>query len=115
MFNFVYQRVCVQYYVVKKEPVSVNWQTLFILIPIVDLWATYRVQKLRLYLLIIYVGFGLGSIVIAISFFPEEFLLADSFSEGFSEVWIAITLAAYGLAIILIRKWSKKWNEKLAK
>ena len=99
---------------VKQQPVSVNWQTLFILIPIVDLWATYRVQKLRLYLLIFYVGFSIGSIILEISLFPEEFLSADSFAEGFWEFWLALTLAAYALAIILIRKWSKEWNENLA-
>jgi len=63
--------------------------------------------------LIIYLGFGLGSIILEVSLFPEEFLSADSFAEGFWEFWIATTLAAYALAIILIRKWSKEWNEKL--
>lgn len=78
---------------VKKEPVSVNWQTLFILIPIVDLWASYRVEKLRLYLLIFYLGFGLGSIVLEITMFPAEFMSEENlnsdnlFVEGFFEIW----------------------------
>ena len=104
---------------VKKEPVSVNWQTLFILIPIVDLWASYRIQKLRLYLLIFYLGFGLGSVVLEIALFPDEFMSDENLNsnnwvvEGFFDIWLIITLVGYGVAIILIRKWSKEWNEKL--
>ena len=40
---------------VEKRPVNVNWQTLFILIPIVDLWAAYRIEKFRIYFLIFWV------------------------------------------------------------
>ena len=103
---------------VKQQPVSVNWQTLFILIPFVDWWASYRVQKFRLYFLILYICFGIGSGVLLFSLFPESMLQENINSnnldtEGFWEVWLALTLAGYALAIILIRKWSKDWNEKL--
>jgi len=64
---------------VEKKPVSVNWQTLFILLPIIDLWAAYRVEKLGLYILLIIalavVGFIVG--------FVEGFLffgMSDFFS-----------------------------------
>jgi len=106
--------------VAKKEPVSVNWQTLFILIPIVDLIATYRVEKLRLYLLIFGLGFGLGSVILEMSLFPEAFFSDeyldswDLFTEDFREIGLAIMLAGYGLAVILIRMWSKEWNAKLS-
>jgi len=105
--------------VAKKEPVSVNWQTLFILIPIVDLIAAYRVEKLRLYLLIFLVGFGVGSIILEMLVSPEDYFLDeftdsdDLITEETWEIEIAIILASYALAIILIRKWSKEWNEKL--
>jgi len=65
----------------KKEPVSVNWQTLLILIPIVDLLAVYRVEKLRLYLLIFWLGFGLGSVILEASLFPEA-VFSDEFLES---------------------------------
>ena len=105
--------------VVKKEPVSVNWQTLFIFLPIVDLWATYRIQKLRLYLLIFYLGFGLGGILLEIALYPDayfsdEFMESDSFmTDEFSEIGLGLILASIALGIILIRKWSREWNEKL--
>ena len=101
---------------VKKVPVSVNWQTLFILIPIVDWWASYRIQKFRLYFLIFYIGFGVGSGVLLYALFPETMSTENYpslYAEGFWEVWLALTLGGYALAIILIRKWSREWNEKL--
>ena len=106
---------------VEKKPVSVNWQSLFILIPIVDLWASYRVQKLRLYLLIFYLGFGLGGVALEYAMFPEyfmsdEYLYSDDFGpEGYWQVWIAVTIAGFALAVIMIRRWSKKWNEQFSR
>ena len=102
---------------VEKVPVSVNWQTLFILIPIVDLWATYRIQKLRLYLLIFYLGFGLAGIVLEIAISPDEYFSEETptnlISDEGWEVESALILVSIGVGIILIRKWSREWNEKL--
>ena len=92
---------------VEKEPVSVNWQTLFILIPIIDLWAAYRVEKLGLYILLIIalavVGFIVG--------FVEGFLFFGM-SDFFS--WIVV-LVGVVISILLIRSWSTEWNEKFGK
>ncbi len=102
---------------VKQEPVSVNWQTLFVIIPIVDLWASYRIQKLRMFLLIFLVGFGGASIIIEITMaggidsFDQDM---DSF-PGMMPVYIALMVAQFALAIILIRKWSKEWNAKFSR
>jgi len=106
--------------VAKKEPVSVNWQTLFILIPLMDLFAAYRVEKLRLYLLIFYLGITLGSFILQMLLVPEAFFSddffgsSDFFPEGYWEIGIAVLLITYGLAVFLIRKWSREWNEKLS-
>jgi len=89
---------------VTQKPVSVNWQTLFILIPIIDLWAAYRVEKLGLYILLIIalavVGFIVG--------FVEGFLFFGM-SDFFS--WIVV-LVGLIVSIILIRSWSTEWNKK---
>ncbi len=103
----------------KKAPVSVNWQTVLILIPIADLFAVYRIEKLRLYLLIFWLGFGVGSAILESYLFPEAFFSDafmesdDLYTEGFLEVAIALTLVSYGLAVILIRIWSRSWNDEL--
>jgi len=92
---------------VEKKSVSVNWQTLFILIPFIDLWATYRVEKLGRYILFIIalavVGFIVGFV---------EGLLFFGMSDFFS--WIVVLIGVV-ISIILIRTWSTEWNEKFEK
>lgn len=102
---------------VEQKPVSVNWQTLFVFIPFVDLWASYRIQKLRMFLLIFLVGFGIGSTLILIAVFGVEVFFmedVDEFSSNFTliGVHIGLTIAQFALAVYLIRKWSKEWNKK---
>lgn len=108
---------------VKQESVSVNWQTLFILIPIVNIWAVYRIEKLRKSLLTVIV-FVAVVIPLDISLFPDDFweddsenILNYSFGE-FDERSVfdlGVELVALGISIVLIRKWSKKWNQKFLK
>ncbi len=112
-------------------PVSLARQTAFCFIPVMDMYAAYKVKKLRLYLLImIGLSLALGAIGGIINPPPESNdseLYRDDFGNiDWNKVWfgqnpefsisfmilnIAITLA---LAIFLIRKWSKKWNEQIA-
>ena len=89
---------------VEKKPVSVNWQTLFILIPIIDLWAAYRVEKLGWYILVIIAMFVFGFIV----GFVEGLLFLGT--SDFAS-WIVV-LVGLVVSIYLIRKWSEEWNEK---
>jgi len=44
---------------VDRKTYSVKIQIILAIIPIVDLWASYRIMKLRLWLLIMYLGFGI--------------------------------------------------------
>jgi len=93
---------------------------LLVIITLLDLFAAYRVEKLRLFLLIFFLGFGLGSVVLDASLFPEdyfsdEFLYSnDLFTENFWQIGLVIRLVAIGFAIILIRKWSREWNERVS-
>ena len=102
---------------VKQNPVSVNWQTLFVFIPIVDLWAAYRIQKLRMFLLIFLVGFGIAGMVIQFAVLGDELFFMDEQEDIFSNSPylgsnIGLTLLHFGLAVYLIRRWSKNWNKK---
>jgi len=100
---------------VRKEPVSVNWQTLFIIIPIIDLWATYRIEKLRLYLLIS-VAVIVTELIIEFSIFGvDSFLMEQDEMSGQSSLQLAFILIEIGISIILVRKWSREWNEKVSK
>jgi len=102
---------------VKQKPVSVNWQTLFVFIPILDLWAFYSVQKLRMALLIFLVGFGAAAIALNFAILGSDaFLVEDPdviySNSAYIGSTIGLSIAQYALAIYLVRKWSKEWNKK---
>jgi len=100
---------------VRKEPVSVNWQTLFVIIPIIDLWATYRIEKLRLYLLVM-IAIAVTGFVIEISIFGVDSYFLEQEGSASNSWFQSITLLIeIGIAIILVRKWSREWNEKVGK
>ena len=88
---------------VKQKPVSVKWQVVFSFIPILDFWALHRIEKLRLYLLIVY-GSILGSFgIYAIIFTPSKIAL------------IIISIVFQPVVIYLVVNWSRKWNQKINK
>ena len=62
---------------VKQKPVNVNWQTVFVFIPILDLWAFYSVQKLRMALLIFLVGFGAAAIALNFAILGSDAFLVE--------------------------------------
>ena len=92
---------------VTQKPVSVNWQTLFILIPIIDLWAAYRIEKLGRYILFI-----IGMIVVSFIVGFVEGILFFGMSDFFS--WM-VFLGGVIISIYLIRSWSTEWNKKFGK
>ena len=113
---------------VERKPVSVNWQTLFVLVPFVDLWATYRIQKLRLYLLIFAVGFGLIQFLISATVndpfvftvmqddmtnFEQDPQMEDLLTSDVLAIIIIIEIIEFIARIYLIRRWSGEWNFKV--
>jgi len=109
----------------KKEPVNVNWQTLFIFPPLVWIWVFYRIDKFWQGLALM-LGLGLG-IGLAVGFVVG---VGDAIYEleatGDIDLEKDISSEAEGLAAILaygitsgigvhfIRKWSREWNQKLS-
>lgn len=84
---------------VKREPVNVNIQTILAIIPIVDLWAVYRVKKFRFWCLLC-VGFiALSALISSVIPFPYDLITI---------VIIEVPITAY-----LMRIWSKEWNANL--
>ena len=109
----------------KKEPVNLKQQTIFALIPYLNLYAFYRIQKLRRYFLIgILITVG-SSIIISVGIIVYAVLQSDS-PDFRANVELIVTsirsLPAYViyfssgilLNVYLIRKWSKKWNEQFS-
>ncbi len=111
---------------VKDEPVSLMRQTIYCLIPLLDIYAAFRVKRLRRYLLIMLpIGFVLG--MVDSTLFPEygwedigdatsSFLFLDYVKYADDPIRLP-TMIAYQvgiilLAIFLVRRWSKQWNQK---
>jgi len=99
----------------KKEPVSIKKQTIYALIPFLDLYAAYKVEKFTLYFAIIV------PITIGVSYALEMVFPVPDIDRLTLEAFSSLSLfynsiATYAittpLAVYLIRRWSKKWNER---
>lgn len=107
---------------IKKEPVNLLHQTILSVIPVANLYAFYRIQKLRMLLLtylVIYIGATLGLTVFVmvlitivedgtLSIFVEMLQFLESTPMG-----VIIFATCSLISIYLVRRWSKKWNEQL--
>jgi len=83
---------------VKQQSVSVGWQTVFMFISILNIWAFYRIEKL-----------GLGLVIIIL---PSVASIA--FQMVLPYPWGLLTALGLTIAIPIyfVRKWSKEWNKK---
>ena len=79
--------------------VNVRWQCLFAFIPFINFWASYRIRKLRKYLLL-YLALKGVDFVVSI-FIPSPYDLP---------ILLAIDIS---FTIHYMRKWSIQWNEHL--
>ncbi len=101
---------------VTRKTYSVTRQMIMVIFPILDLWASYRIQKLRLWLLIMWLGFGILWIVVDWVIYGDEFFDEDApFFADTSSIIIFILEEAITIivAMILIRKWTIEWNKKI--
>jgi len=107
---------------VKQEPVNLKYQTIFSIIPYVQLYSFYRIQKLRRYILItIGILFGISLVIVTLTLItlslegPEE---ANSVYVNIIEFWkttpmtVVLCIIGSSFNIYLVRKWSKKWNKQ---
>ena len=111
-----------------KEPVSILWQIVFVVfIPIADIWAFYRIKKLRkaiLYItfpslgLMVMVLVPMASIMVEAGDDPEkiEQMPEDLASDvGLSVMSIVVSIGSIGIliwTIYLIATWSEQWNKQ---
>jgi len=103
-----------------NHKVSVAWQIVFTFISILNLWAFYRIRKLRKY--VAYVIVPDIAILIGwlayLSYYgawwsPEPFL--DPLTINFGPLYIIVTIASWalqGLAIYLVIIWSRHHNKQ---
>lgn len=80
--------------------VPLRGQMIFSVIPILNLWAAYRIRKLRWFVLLL---IGIWAITFAISF-----LIPFPFSS-------VIDIAIYAILVIYyMKKWTIEWNGKVS-
>jgi len=111
-----------------KGPVSILWQIVFaVFIPIADIWAFYRIKKLRkaiLYItfpslgLMVMVLVPMASIMVEAGDDPEKIdqMYEDlALDAGLSVMSIVASIGSIGIliwTIYLIATWSEQWNKK---
>ena len=111
----------------KKEPVNLRRQTIFAIIPYLNLYAIYRVQKLRKYFLIAILISVAATIILSVGVWVYVMLIVDSTQEDLTPDILLIfesirSLPAYLiyfssgilLNVYLVRKWSRDWNNMLS-
>ena len=116
---------------VAKKSVSVKWQIVFLFVSILNIWAFYRIQKLRKVFLFVYLP-SIAMIVIMISLYmvdyatniekycpysPDHGMCTPSFQPSSSiyvELMYGFSLAFKGLEIYLVVYWSRKWNKQFS-
>ena len=81
-----------------QQPVSIGWQTVFMFLPYVWIYAFYRIEKLRMGLLFALISIGINTGIQMVLPFP--------YSLGLS---LVVTIL---LPVRFIRKWSREWNSK---
>ena len=100
--------------------VSLPVQTIFCLIPILDMYAAYRIKKLRKYLAIMILVIAIPVSIASTVFLPTD----EDLVEGFTNIIIfyfgvddnqfifsvGVQIGTVLFAIFLIRRWSKQWN-----
>jgi len=101
----------------KKKPVNVILQMIFAVIPILDIYASYKIQKLRLWILIFWVAGGIVSLI-----YSETIQSGDRFTQFLNNNFDFIYTIDYFIFIIpfaitqaiVMRVWSKKWNKSIS-
>jgi len=104
--------------VIEKKPVNVKWQMVFSVIPFLDLYASYRIQKLRFWLLIFWVVGTIVGLGYDYAIFGEDFFDVKKNSTLFSEPvsiapFVLFTISFAVVQLTVMRRWSIGWNKKL--
>ncbi len=106
-----------------KGKVSLTIQTIYCMIPFLDVYAAYRVKQLRKYLLIMILLVIIPVTIADKILFPidrmasfEEFLQFLALYYGVDTNHFVFSVATWAgtilVAIYLVRRWSKKWNKQ---
>ena len=103
---------------VEKKPVNVKLQMLFAIIPFLDFYASHKIQKLRLWILIFWICGIIVGVIHGYALFGDEYFamfVEDDYLEDPAHL-VDYVLFVIGFAVvqlIVMRKWSISWNNSL--
>lgn len=124
-----------------KDKVSIRWQVVFAIISPLNLWAFYRIKKLRKYLLCVFVPSIIVGLVLSMIGYYETMLINPLGGQMGSDytmplppymtpitpqvgkfdlipytgIGIASSIGFALFSVYLIVKWSRQWNGDIAK
>ena len=105
---------------IATKPVSLFWQTVFIII--LDVYAVYRIKKLRRYLALVVlptvvIATITGTIFIDLNCITDMWLILIGYDTCLPYEINVVIQMIYGTflvySIYLIRKWSIQWNNDM--
>ena len=94
-----------------RKKVSLTWQTVFAIVPIVNMFAAWRIEKLRIFLLINIIII-VGNVMTLEIIYPGVIFGDEEFSASADGIDFLFFIFGTILNVILIRRWSKDWNHK---
>jgi hypothetical protein len=98
-----------------NKKVSVGWQIVFTFIPVANLWAFYRIRKLRRFVLFIVLPSAVISIMIIASMYSQPVASPYDFIVPNPAIWITGNMVSIGLqasSIYLVIIWSRQHNKQ---
>lgn len=104
--------------IIATKPVSLFWQTVFAIF--IDVFAFYRIQKLRRYLLIVVlpsvlITTPISTLATDLNCIPDWwlFFIYDTCTPLGPQIINGIIYGGFLVfSIYLVRKWSMQWNKK---
>lgn len=97
---------------VERKPVNVILQMILAVIPILDIYASYKIQKLRWWILVFWVGGGAVGVIYNEAVYSGVLFVEFLNSHGSAyaiEYFMFVIPFAIAQAMVM-RVWSKKWN-----
>ena len=94
--------------------VSPKWQMLLSIVFPINIWAFYRIQKLRMATLLL-ASAVFGMLLVGLIMYPEDTVNVQSTDTEYPMLVLSIAVNAVflGIPAYLIYRWSKKWNKEL--
>ena len=100
-------------------PVSVRRQCIYAAIPVLDIYSAYHIRKLRRYLLVILCTVLIPQVAVEFALFDSMLEIQEAYTaflypeseHSVQSIYVMLwTAGSIAWSVVLIRRWSMKWN-----